>query len=290
MDAHANFAYSTVSTAPSPATSGASLVVAGGTWPATPFNATVHAAGATEAQIASAGEIIRVTNNAAGTFTIARATEGPNSARSIVIGDIIKAGVTAKTLTDIESAAAPFLTYGTGVYYIANDLAGAAMTGTGGLTKNRTYAIPVALTAGTLLGVGVICSNAIASTTARLGIWNDSAGLPGTRLLDCGTVSTAGTGVLMTSISQAVNTGRYWFSLTYQGAGTSPSFRMALAASSFLMPQGIVSVGLPTFSGFAQNVTLYDANGWTGALGSPFGTPTIDTSGSGISPVFFFNY
>jgi hypothetical protein len=102
-DARSNFAYSTVTTAPSPATSGTSLVVAGGTWPATPFNAVVHAAGATEAQIASGGEIIRVTNNASGTFTITRAAEGPNSARSIVVGDIIKAGVTKKTLDDILS-------------------------------------------------------------------------------------------------------------------------------------------------------------------------------------------
>jgi hypothetical protein len=119
MDAHGNFCYSTVATAPSPATSGTSLVVAGGTWPATPFNATVHAAGATEAQIASGAEIIRVTGNASGTFTIARASEGPNSARSILVGDVIKAGATAKTLTDIEvadaaAATASLRTLGTG--------------------------------------------------------------------------------------------------------------------------------------------------------------------------------
>src|ERR1051326_2432269 len=67
-DAHKNFATTTVATAPSPATSGTSLVVTGGTgsrFPATPFNATIGASGA--ACTPSTCEIVRVTNRSTDT-------------------------------------------------------------------------------------------------------------------------------------------------------------------------------------------------------------------------------
>ena len=103
MDAHKNFAYSTVLTAPSPATSGTSLVVQSGDgtkFPAVPFNAPVWPAGA-QPTTANA-EIVRVTGISTDTLTIARAQES-TSARTIVIGDQIAATITAKTITDIET-------------------------------------------------------------------------------------------------------------------------------------------------------------------------------------------
>jgi hypothetical protein len=109
FDAHKNFAQSTVATAPSPATSGTSLVVASGggaSFPAAPFDATVWPAG-TQPTNANA-EIVRVTNIATDTFTIARAQEG-SSARTIGVGDQIAATITAKTITDIETAVAVVL-------------------------------------------------------------------------------------------------------------------------------------------------------------------------------------
>jgi len=111
FDTHKNFAYSTVATAPSPATSGTSLVVQSGDgakFPATPFNAIVYPAGAQP--LTTNSEIVRVTNISTDTFTITRgATSGgglngePNNQnRSIIIGDQIDAGVTARSVTDIE--------------------------------------------------------------------------------------------------------------------------------------------------------------------------------------------
>lgn len=105
-DAHKNFAYSTVATAPSPASSGTSLVVAAGEgtkFPATPFNVTIWPAG-TQPSTANA-EIARVTNIATDTFTITRAQEG-SSARTVIVGDQIAATITAKTLTDAETTVA----------------------------------------------------------------------------------------------------------------------------------------------------------------------------------------
>ena len=104
-DAHANFAYSTVATAPSPASSGTSLVVQtgdGANFPAAPFNATVWPAGSQPTKANS--EIVRVTAIATDTFTITR-TQESSSARTIVTGDQIAATITAKTLTDIEANA-----------------------------------------------------------------------------------------------------------------------------------------------------------------------------------------
>lgn len=103
-DAHKNFAASLVATAPSPATSGTSLVVTaaeGGLFPAVPFNATVWPAG-TQPTAANA-EVVRVTNIATDTLTITR-TQESSSARTVVVGDQIAATITAKTLTDAEAA------------------------------------------------------------------------------------------------------------------------------------------------------------------------------------------
>lgn len=103
VDAHANFAISSIATAPSPATTGTSLVVASGEgarFPAAPFNATVCPSG--QLPTPANAEIVRVTAVASDTLTITRAQEG-STARTIVAGDLIFAAITAKTLTDIES-------------------------------------------------------------------------------------------------------------------------------------------------------------------------------------------
>lgn len=102
FDALANFAYSTVATAPGPATSGTSLTVAAGNgalFPAPPFNATVWPAGI--APTTANAEIVRVTGISTDTLTIVRAQEG-STAESIAVGWQISATITAKTLTDIQ--------------------------------------------------------------------------------------------------------------------------------------------------------------------------------------------
>ncbi len=101
-DAHANFAYTVVATAPSPASSGTSLVVLAGTgalFPAVPFNATVWPYGANPAT--TNAEIVRVTNRSTDTLTITRTQEG-SSARAIGVGDIIAATITAATIVNAE--------------------------------------------------------------------------------------------------------------------------------------------------------------------------------------------
>lgn len=104
FDAHKNFAYSTVATAPSPASSGTSLVVHAGDgalFPAAPFNATVWPAGVQP--LTTNAEIVRVTAVSTDTLTIVRAQES-TSARTIVAGDQIAVTITKKVITDIEAA------------------------------------------------------------------------------------------------------------------------------------------------------------------------------------------
>lgn len=106
-DAHKNFAYSLVATAPSPATTGTSLVVTAGQgalFPAVPFNATIWATGA-QPTTANA-EIVRVTAIATDTLTIERQLEG-TSARTVIVGDQIAATITKNTLNDVEGELAP---------------------------------------------------------------------------------------------------------------------------------------------------------------------------------------
>lgn len=97
-DAHKNFGYSTVATAPAPAASGTSLIVSTGTgalFPTPPFNATIWPTGV--APIASNAEIVRVTAISTDTLTITR-TQESTSARTIIVGDQIADTITATTL------------------------------------------------------------------------------------------------------------------------------------------------------------------------------------------------
>jgi hypothetical protein len=112
-DPHINFGYSSVATAPSPATSGLSLVVQTGDGAKFPssgaFNVTVWATGAQPTTANS--EIVRVASRSGDTLTLAaRAQEtsfGGPAARTIVVGDQIALTVTAKTLQDIEATTFP---------------------------------------------------------------------------------------------------------------------------------------------------------------------------------------
>lgn len=76
-------------------------------FPAVPFNMTIWPAGA-QPTTANA-EIVRVTGISTDTFTITRAQES-SSARTVVIGDQVAATITAKTLTDVETAIPAFAT------------------------------------------------------------------------------------------------------------------------------------------------------------------------------------
>lgn len=160
FDPHTNFAYSTVATAPSPASSGTSLVLTatdGALFPqpssAGAFNLTVWPAGT--APISTNAEIVRCTARSADTLTIVRAQEG-SGARSILVGDQIALTITAKIATDIEQSRprlAQGTTYVPSTNVAATDTAAIqaahdALPSTGGTIL--LDAGPYAITAGTI--------------------------------------------------------------------------------------------------------------------------------------------
>lgn len=112
FDAHSNFGYSLVATAPSPANSGTTLSVTtgqGALFPAAPFNCTVWPANALP--LSTNAEIIRVTSKGAGDNWTIQRTQESTGARSIVVGDQIANTVTVKIITDLEGTFSGYVPY-----------------------------------------------------------------------------------------------------------------------------------------------------------------------------------
>jgi hypothetical protein len=110
MDALVNFGYTLVATAPSPATSGTSLVVTAGggaLLPAAPFDLTLYAVGTNP--LASNAEIVRCTVKSTDTLTITRAQYG-TTAQSVAVGWAVDNAVTANLLGQLAPLASPTFT------------------------------------------------------------------------------------------------------------------------------------------------------------------------------------
>jgi hypothetical protein len=102
MDSLVNFGYSLVATAPSPATSGTTLVVTSGDgakFPAAPFDLTLYPVG--QLPLIGNAEIVRCTNVSTDTLTIARHQYG-TTAQSVAVGWAVDNAVTANLLTQIN--------------------------------------------------------------------------------------------------------------------------------------------------------------------------------------------
>jgi hypothetical protein len=145
-DVHSREGYSTVLTAPSPASSGTSLTVQSGNGAlfGNPQNCTVWPAGAQPTTANS--EVVRITNISTDTFTITRMQEG-SSARSILVGDQISNTITPKVITDIEGlivAGAPVWQY----------LGSTSITATPS-TASTSYVLVTGVTTGVTVPTGV---------------------------------------------------------------------------------------------------------------------------------------
>jgi hypothetical protein len=254
-DAHKNFAYSTVATAPSPATSGTSLVLASGggaLMPVPPFNATIWPTGVQP--LAANAEIVRVTGIATDTPTIVRSQEG-SSARTVVVGDQFAASITNKTLSDIE-ALVP--TVGTGLWYSPLG----ALAPTLVMVENKLYAIPIEFpSAVTITKIGVeITVVGAASSVIRLGIYSDVAGIPTSLLVDAGTIN--GTVLFsttpgqVTGLSTVCGPGRVWLAAVSQAqASTQPTVK-AIGMGLVLVAKSIQPGGAgQTNTGYVENGT-----------------------------------
>lgn len=106
VDPIANFAYGTILTPPSPATTGTSFVLNSGQGTRFPnpsganYNVIIKAVG--ERPLSSNSEIVRVTAKTSDTFTITREQES-TTARTIIAGDEVYIAFTKKTRDDIQT-------------------------------------------------------------------------------------------------------------------------------------------------------------------------------------------
>lgn len=91
----------------------------------------------------------------------------------------------------------------------------------------------------TLDRIGLENTTATSGALARVGIYNDSNGLPSSLLLDAGEFSIAATGIKQVTINQIVSAGWYWLAFNYTSSGTSRTFR------AFSLDEGF-SLGYPS--------------------------------------------
>lgn len=108
LDPIKNFAITTVATAPSPASTGTTLVVASGDGALFPdpstvgdFNVVIFPYG--EQPDTANAEIVRVTGISTDTLTIIREQED-TSARTIIDGDVVMMGITKKIFDDVQES------------------------------------------------------------------------------------------------------------------------------------------------------------------------------------------
>ena len=167
--------------------------------------------------------------------------------------------------TDYKSGASPK----TGLWYRGNYGPVGANLST---VLNRLYAAPFRLNATTTFDrIGIdVATAAGAGGVARLGIYASDAtgGLPGTLILDAGTVAIDSTGGKTITISQQLTAGMYWLAIINQTTGTA-----AVRATVSYDPMVPYFTGASMFTGStAPGGISSTGTSYTGALSA---TPTI---------------
>lgn len=125
------------------------------------------------------------------------------------------------------------------------------------------------------IGIEVTIAGTAATSVHRLGIWTDSGGVPGTLVLDAGTVATDSTGLKEITISQALAANTlYWLGVAQQGAPAT------LATLRLVSTQGTaMTLSNPAFTPNGLN-----ASGVTGTFAS---NPTVSgNNGFGLPRIF----
>lgn len=167
-------------------------------------------------------------------------------------------GLTAPGLGDIYSSMLP------SGYWVRPPVAVTAVaTGTVSIGFQRCLPIQISRTTTFDRIACEVTTGGSAGSLVRLGIRSPtSEGLPGTLLLDAGTVDSTGTGILSITISQTLTPGLWWLVACSQVA--EPTMRITSA----------ITVGIPVLSSATTfqdaGVAYRDAGSVTGALPASF--------------------
>ena len=131
------------------------------------------------------------------------------------------------------------------------------------MSPNTTYYTPIFINTSTAYD-RLACRTGTfsAANTVRLGIYNDSNGLPSTLLLDAGTVSAAAANTTYEiTISQTLNAGFYWLAFN-SVSNTATQFLGAAAAGNNVFNQHLLyqaSPGGTGTAGYTQAVNVSSA-------------------------------
>lgn len=148
---------------------------------------------------------------------------------------------------------------------------GSALTGIS-YTLGELRAVPILIAEDTTFTrIGIQVTTGSATRNARLGIYTNSGGAPGTLVLDAGAVSIASNGEKTITISQSLTAGWYW--LAYEQDNATPQIG-GLAQADMKPIMGSSDAQGATAYKYAYVAHTY------GALPSTFGTPTWETSNS----------
>jgi hypothetical protein len=176
-----------------------------------------------------------------------------------------------------QSVAMPI--YRTSGGYVSYPIGGTSSSGslTNGVLAFVPFMSPVANTLDRV-GIEVVTTAGGAGSVHRLGLWDNTGGLPGTLLTDFGTVATTSTGLFEITISQAVAANTlYWLGVAQQGAPTP----VATLRTGGNMGQAMV------VTNSAYGPAAIQSTGITGALAS---SPSISGSPSGSAPRIFVRF
>lgn len=285
VDAHANFGFGIVTVAPSPRDTGTSLSVSstdGATFPAVSFNAVAWPPGL-PFPLSSNAEIVRVTANASGAFTITRAQES-TTAKPIDVGWQIANAATNKVFTDIEAALNPTGT----INAYGGRTAPTNWLGCDGTAVSRaTYAALFAVIAPTVGTFTVtIATPAVVSLTAHGFVTGDQVYLTTTGALPTGlTANTiyfvikidANSFNLATTLANAIAATKIATSGTQSGTHTTVAcpFGLGDGSTTFNVPdlRGRTVAGADAMMGAsaASRLTLAQTGGAYGTVGAAGG-------------------
>lgn len=180
--------------------------------------------------------------------------------------DLFSAGLTSSQVSSQISTqlgttiGRPWKTGGTSFYAPASSAAANTV-----LVQNTLYAMPFFIPiAATFSKLGVVTTG-VASSAARLGIYADVNGSPGTRIVDGGSVATTAGGFFTVTINQALSQGWVWLACAVQGAAGN------LNSVTSGQNLGFVPVLAPFSTG---PLAGYSKTGVSGALPDPFGAVT----------------
>jgi hypothetical protein len=116
------------------------------------------------------------------------------------------------------------------------------------IIHQRTYYIPIFIPETTTLDrIAIQTGSGFSGTaTMRLGIYNNTNGLPSTVVVDGGTVScTAASTIYEVTISQSLATGFYWLAMCQQGTAPTTGSYLGMGPSTTNLNAYIAAVAAP---------------------------------------------